>query len=292
MKLSERRRFLILFILTLVLFSGGGFFLGFSGLLDQLREANRTKVVLLTEKNFLFPDFFHRQLEEQFSIRFEIEIAEDPDSFLEKAADADLLWARKDWILKTELHLKDFKSSRSTQDTLVRSLSADFFDPEETSSTLLPILWTLPVMRVKEALIKSEKDFAHHRGDIRWPFWGLREYFSEVPEEGKGASEKEEAWILFPSSTQTPEIEKFGDPWFPEQKIRPLVICLAFVENDRLSSSLKERLVQAWIEPKLLAKLAAESQMAITLVQAEELLPPWQRASALRKIGLTHLERP
>lgn len=283
------RRFWILFIMTLALFAGGGFYLGYSGLMETLRAARATPVRVLTEQGFLFPDSLKSALESRLPIRLEIEVAEDPDAFLEKAARADLLWARKDWILRTELLLKDFKSEIGLQRKLNQSLSADFFDPEETSSTLLPLLWTLPVVRVPPGRKnQTAEELWSKPGSIRWPFWGLKDHFPGVPEPKAGP----EQWILFPVSAQTSEIQSFGDLWFPAEKLKPLVICLSFVENDRIPASLKGRIVDEWLDPRLISRLAADSDMAITLVQAEELLPPWKRASALRKIGLGNLLRP
>ena len=267
--------------------------MGYQGLMTRLHRAQTWEVVILTEKDFLFPENFKTSLESKLPIHFKVEVAQDPDSFLEKAASADLLWARKDWIIKTEFHLTDFKSQKNMAELLSRSLSADFFDPEETSATLLPLLWTLPLVRLKISKApRNLHDLFQLPGRIQWPFWGLEDFFPDLPKDFVTSSASKEQWMLFPYSIQNPETEKYGLLWFPEKKIRPFVIYLAFVENEKLPLSLKQQLLTSFIETRSLAHLAFETKMALTLVQAEELLPPWQRASALRKIDLSHLGRP
>jgi len=287
----------------LALFFAGGFTISYVGWDQRLHQFGALHLTVLTEKDFLFPPDFKESLESQLPVKFDVEVAEDPDSFMEKASRVDLLWARKDWILKTELRLKDFKSDPALEGLLLRALSVDFFDPDENSSTLLPLLWTLPLIRVFPGPAVSEMASGRfhpehflekQNGEIRWPFWGLADYFpilnSAAPQPPLTHTKKE--WILYPLTAQTAELEKSGELWFPAQKIKPLLICLSFVENERVPVSLKEKLVQAWMNPGLLARLASTSSMGITLVEAEELLPPWQRASALRLVDVAHLARP
>ncbi|MFN7728691.1 MAG: hypothetical protein ACK5P7_06015 [Bdellovibrio sp.] len=295
MKQPLRPRFLILFISTLALFTGGGFYVGSEGLLDKLRQVRSHDVLILTENKNLFSPRLMNELQKQLPLQFKVVVASDPDTFVELAASADILWARKDWILKTELRLTDFKSNHQLDQRLARALSADFFSPTDTSSTLLPILWTLPVIRIKaktinvpnlEALVKLP-------GEKSWPFWGIEDFFSgfrfppPLPTPTQGPT-----WTLLPSSMIPIDLESRTDFWFPSQRIRPLVVCLSFVENGKLPLSIKEDMVIKLMEPRFIAKIATETGLATTIVQAEELLPPWQRASSLRKIGLNRLQKP
>ena len=267
--------------------------MGSQGWMTRFHRAQTWEVVILTEKESLFPEDFKNSLESKLPIHFKIEVAQDPDSFLEKASQADLLWARKDWILKTEFQLTDFKSQKKMSELLSRSLSADFFDPEETSATLLPFLWTLPLVRIKgEKNPRQLKELFQLPGKVQWPFWGLEDFFPDLPKDFSSNTNGKEQWVLFPYSTQNPEMEKYGTLWFPEKKIRPFVIYLAFVENAKLPLSVKQEIISEWLDPRLMAHMTFDTKMALTLVQAEELLPPWQRASALRKVDLSHLQRP
>jgi len=289
----SQKRFWILGLITLALFWSGGFYIGAQDLLSQFRKVQDYPVLILTENENLVPQKFLQEIEKRLPVRFTVQVATDPDSFIERAAASDLLWARKDWIQRTELHLTNFKSDPRVEGLLKRHLSADFFDPADTSSTLLPVLWTLPMIRVRPKT--NAKDLATLTklpGLIQWPFWGLSDFYSgfQFPE---AATEKSEAaWMLLPSSQITPEIESKTEAWFPSSPVRPLLVCLSFVENAKIPIALKRRLVEILMDPRFIARTAAQTGLATTVVQAEELLPPWQRASSLRKIGLNRLQRP
>ena len=295
MKQPWRPRFLILFISTLALFTGGGFYVGSKGLLDKFRQVRSYDVLILTENENLFSPRLMNELQKQLPLQFKVVVASDPDTFIEMAAGADILWARKDWILKTELRLTDFKSNHQVDQMLSRSLSADFFNPIDTSSTLLPILWTLPIIRIKNktAAVEGLEALVKLPGEMNWPFWGLEDFFSGFRFPAViTASAQGPTWTLLPSSLIPVDLESKTDFWFPSQRIRPLVVCLSFVENGKIPLSLKENMIAKLMEPRFVAKIAAETGLATTIVQAEELLPPWQRASSLRKIGLNRLQRP
>lgn len=288
------KRFWILLVTTLVLFTAGGFYVGSQGLLDKFREVRSYEVLILTEDEDLLPSRMIEELQKTQPLQFKIVVASDPDAFVEKAASADILWARKDWIVKTELRLSDFKSDRSVEDLLSRSLSADFFNPIDTSSTLLPFLWTLPVIRIKpKTQVPSLEALVKVPGEVNWPFWGLADFFSgfQFPDTPT-PSAPSIVWTLLPSSQIPVELEAKTEFWFPPNRIRPLVICLAFVENNKIPASVKASLISKLSEPRFTARIAADTGLATTIVQAEELLPPWQRASSLRKIGLNRLQRP
>lgn len=284
----------ILLVTTLVLFTAGGFYVGSKGLLDKFREVRSYEVLILTEDEDLLPTRMIEELQKTQPLQFKIVVASDPDAFIEKAASADILWARKDWILKTELRLSDFKSNKQVEDLLSRSLSADFFNPIDTSSTLLPFLWTLPVIRIKPKTAAPNLDaLVKMPGEVTWPFWGLADFFSGFQFPDSTASADHPAvWTLLPSSQIPVALEAKTEFWFPAHRIRPLVICLAFVENNKVPPSVKADLISKLSEPRFTAKIAADTGLATTVVQAEELLPPWQRASSLRKIGLNRLQRP
>lgn len=242
----------------------------------------------------LFTDEFIRHIEIETGLKLVVDTISDPDIFLEKAPQYDLLWARQDWLVGTELHFYDFGQDPASGQFLVSQLSADFYDPIKKGSSMIPLLWTLPMILKIQDLSKttSVSDLLKTPGTLDWPFEGIEKFFPGLdPGSVTSSQEKTPGWRLTRLTLPENQNRTESDWWFPQEKIRPFVVSLAFVENPRFSESEKFRILKIWMESRPLARLASASLLAITLVSAEELLPPLQRASCLRRIGLERLGR-
>lgn len=292
------RHFFALWVLVGVIFTSFGFVLGYSGYFSKIgfHKHLNSELRILTESSLLFTDEFVRHIEIETGLKLVVDTISDPDTFLEKASQYDLLWARQDWLVGTELHFYDFAQDPVSGQFLASQLSADFYDPIKKGSSMIPLLWTLPMVVKSQDLdlgkIVSVSDLLNKPGTLDWPFDGIEKFFPGLdPERVSSSQGKTPEWRLTRLTLPENQNRTDSDWWFPQDKIRPFVVSLSFIENPRFSESEKFRILKIWMESRALSRLASASLMAITLVSAEELLPPLQRASCLRRIGLERLGR-
>lgn len=295
--MTSRSKFYFLYSAILALFFSAGIYIGRADLVRIYQSYKSKPIVLLVENSSLAPKEFTDSIEKKFNFKIEIRVAQDSDQFIEQSPAADILFARTSWIEKAELHLSRPNANLSLQDKLQRSLSADFYAATLSSENVFPLLWSIPLIRIPKLSTAPQNldtlELLKLTGQNLWPYWGLEEFLSEKPmtinsfkQNQAGENSKKINWWIVPSSKISQDFESQTKEFVLKRKTKIFVVSLAFVENDHLSNSEREDFLSYLIDPHFAAFVAKKTGLATTVVQSEELLDPWQRASSLRLLKL------
>lgn len=285
-----------MYLAILALFFSAGIYIGRTDLIRIYQSYKSKPIVLLVEHSSLAPKEFIESIEKNFSLKIDVRVAQDPDQFIEQSPTADILFARTSWIEKAELHLSRPNTNLNLQDKLQRSLSADFYAATLSSENVFPLLWSIPLIRIPKSAPAQNIETSQLlklSGQNQWPYWGLEDFIPEkiistnnLAQNSASENSAKINWWIIPSSRINQDFESKSKEFSLKNKTKIFVVSFAFVENDHMTNSEREELLSYLIDPHFAAFLAKKTALATTVVQSEELLDPWQRASALRLLNL------
>lgn len=284
-------------ILTLSLVAGLA--VGYYDLFKRYQDFQSYEIKVLTENENLAPLILLNKISKKIPVKFKVIAVKDPDQFNEQAAQADLLWARRDWITNTELKLQSFFESTNVKNIIDSQIASDFLNSlnqSEHKYEELPYQWTVPLILVSKKYSKEQiqnLNLNTQAGSSEWPYWGLQDFLLREKLNYTSDNAGDFFWKIVPASSWDANHESDWLPIFSYNNLQTklFIVDLAFVDNQKIPLNLKEQLLEILFDTEIASEFAAATNLATTIIQAEELLSPRLRASSIRQFNLDRIKK-